>query len=344
MTVSRVLAFCGLSVGLTGALAAQPQTPPKPDPAKPTQPDRPETGKPDPARPAAVARGDETSMLKQLEGRWKVEVSVNPAMWNPHLFKDEARPADGAKPAAHDQADLSKTVTGYSNVKLILGERVVQETTVLLDMKAKMDRGDKPDDKPRTKTPGDDKFRGVSLLSFDEKDRTYSMVFVDNCQGDMHYCTGSYDAGANRIVFNSVDHGPAVTDRRTSGAPSNPNSSPTSSPNSTPNSSPDHGKWQGLAGMQVVLELVGPDEHRVTMYATGNPYPARPATGAPGDGNNPGGSPTDKPRTDQPTDRASQPMSPADGAIVYRAVYRRASGSDLDKFRDALRLSDAAER
>lgn len=366
MTVSRVLAVCGLTAAVSCALAVQPQTPPKPDTTRPdnTRPDnaRPDPSRNDPNNPSRSDRSvsDEAGRLKQLEGRWKVEVSIDPAMWNPHLFKDDARPGSdenkpGKSPSGKSPSDKpasdapsartpdgapagSKVVTGYSNVKLILGDRVLQETTVLPDMKAKMDRGmdrdSSTDDKPARqsgKAAGDEKFKGVSLLSFNENDRTYSMVFVDNCQGEMRHCTGTYEAGANRIVFNAAPHG------HDKDAQHKPDSSTS-----------DHSKWQAASGMQVVLEFVSPDEHRVTMYASGmtaEPNRVKPTTGAPGDGNNPGASPGVSPKSGVPaTDRPSHPMNDAAGKVVYQAVYRRASGADLDKFRDALRLSDAAER
>jgi len=529
MRSSSILAVCGTCLAVCGAAFAQNST---------TRPDsnnnkdntintRPATQPERTARGNQQANAGEQQILRQLEGTWKVEVSVNTSMWNPHLFKDGAgkdgmgkdrmnktpgtdgtrqtnpgattpgtanpgttnpgatnpgttnpgtTPGAGSPPGAGTYSTAGfQTFTAYSGARLVLGDNVLQQTTIIPDMpmmKKGMDAtmGRTPESgKLNNKSGADDEYKGMFFLSFDEPSNTYNMVFMDNCHGQMHFASGNYDSSTNRIVFNSSEEGygrngdayrsdrPAHGYTPGAAGDGRNDADRANDPNRTKNpggvnandprnndvkrdadgkdgvveenreairdalqNSNRGGASDGMmkqhGDVQVVLEIISPDEHRVTMYTSNGPNQSdrlgTPGMDRPGmtpDGTRdrvPTGEPARTPDPDPSTNptrsnspshvndptrindpkkttdgtrstdpshvndpsRITPPTNPGvtdrdsktqpgdranpnagwnnrdlsrDGRVVYRAVYTRAAGAELAKFRDLLRTSES---
>lgn len=414
MKITSLIAACGLCVAFGTASAQTEQSNRQP-----------------PSRPANASETASTgnvsgvgAILKQLEGSWKVDITVNTELWNPHLFKDvqSDRPsernddspdasdkkdrratdrASGDKPAS---GDGMKTFTGYTRTELILGD-VLQQTTSMPDLESTIGMGvnemphnkngdhEKKDrirdgDREPSKAHSDRNskhasgFKGVSLLSFDEGSKTYSMVFVSNCESQMHLKNGTYTTNGNQIVFHeSHDHTFAASSPSTSqpnerpdtnseakpatptddasapagrgnesvnpGNPNNPSMNPdqrTTQPSIDTARSNHATAWKStMSGCQVVIDIISPDEHRVTMYATEGPLvpsPSNPGTPARLDSTPPDNA-SGINRNVQPN--GNEPaIALTAGKVVYRAVFRRAAGDEITRTREMTRLTEAS--
>ena len=296
MKVSSLVAACGLCVCLAGPLVAQTE---KPSPSRVYAP----------STPASASSSDHLSLLKQMEGQWKVDVSVNTSLWNPHLFTNdkkgtnpsEANPTNPANPttptnpsnptdparnpdSTQNGAETMQSFTAYSTSKLILGENVLQQSTVMPDLKSRMSaedkRNDRSENRSETKSVSQEMFKGLSLLSFDENAKTYSMAFLSNCESQIQLKSGTYQATSTQLVFQG-SHGHQNESYGQPNTTAQPGHSPNSVPNSAPNSNPvDSAKsptWRpsdnaahanAMMGCQVVVDIISPDEHHVTMYAS----------------------------------------------------------------------------
>ncbi|XVJ60452.1 MAG: hypothetical protein HEQ23_14070 [Tepidisphaera sp.] len=416
MKVTKLIAACGLCVAFGTASAQTEESTSQPS-----------------SRPANTSNGASTgnatgvgAILKQLEGSWKVDITVNTELWNPHLFKDvrSDRPSDrnDASPDQSDKKDSRttdrasgdrlasgdgmKTFTGYTRTELILGE-VLQQTTSMPDLDSTMGMG--VDEMPHSKNGDHDKkdrirdgdgdrdpskghsdrnskhasgFKGVSLLSFDEGSKTYSMVFVSNCEDQMHLKNGTYTTNGNQIVFHgSHDHTFAAGAPSTSQPNERPNTNSEAKPATpTDNASANPGRgnevvnpgnpnnpsmnpddrttqpsidtarsnhataWKStMSGCQVVIDIISPDEHRVTMYATEGPLvpsPSNPGTPARLDSTPPDNA-SGINRNIQPS--GNEPaIAMTAGKVVYRAVFRRAAGDEIARTRELTRLTNAS--
>ncbi|HLO42652.1 MAG TPA: DUF1579 family protein [Phycisphaerales bacterium] len=278
------------------------------------------------------------------------------------------------------------TISGVAETKLILGGQILQQTVLVENMgqamaKPSVQPGNRPgsgaqpidpnssehdatnpgqpapNDENRSRVPGAEHrdatmqpalgergFTGVSFIAFDENSRTYSIAFMDSMHGEIRYDTGTFDAASNRIVFDGRDPG-------TGGGMNRPSSA---SPPSTPaTGTPRADTRQTASGhdnVRVVLELLGNDQHRVTMYKVGgvqnipeldrNASTPTPAA-TPGNRNQPAESSSGQPSTPSSTDARSFEKP---GNIIYQATFTRTSGSDSQRIQDALKNSESKSR
>lgn len=294
------------------------------------------------------------------------------------------KPLDGERvkrlgaPEVSDEIPNAQTMNGYAETKLIMGDKILQQTVVVTGgdsmnpQSPRIQPGNRPGSaQPANPAPaspadatrddatpsqpgtahrtgvhsnGDHKqggYTGMSFLSFDEATRTYSIVFMDDMKGEIRYDTGTFDAAANRIVFDGRD---PVMGNENPNRPSSavaPNAPATGTPrNDTNRTAASHDN------VRVVLELLGNDQHRVTMYKvggmaapTGEPAgkPAREPNDANTDTNlnNPNG------RT-APLANDRDFEKPAN--IIYQATFTRTSGTDNERVQEALREAEGRSR
>ncbi len=131
-------------------------------------------------------------------------------------------------------------------------------------------------------------FRGLSFISFDADSQQYHCAFLDSRSGKIQSDCGTYNESEKRIVFNGREDTGAA-EKGAKGARA------------------DH-------NVRVVVELLSPTQHRVTMY---NLDAASP-TGRPGQPRDPS---TPTAALDRETD------------VIYRATYTKASGDDAAQYR-----------
>lgn len=351
------------------------------------------------------------SILSELEGVWRVEVSMHPTHWKSHKGGGDSRILGTPEPRTRDSLDRNNEesgrdpnrndpnntnpdrndpnnpnrndpnrpttdrltpgtvdrgtpgdlgadavrLVGFAETRLVLGENFLQETIVLPNVSSATPGSTSPTDsttepgtpsrttdRPNT-TPsvGDDTFRSMSFLTFDEASQRYSMVCMDSRKGEMHYDTGTFDASSRKIEFTG---GKEKNTSSTIGTPERDSM--------TGYNAEKHGK------VRVVLEILGPDEHRVTMYKT----KSTTSTTTPGtnrdsmDRTNTPGTPG-SPRTPA-TPEGTQPRDgsqPRDGTqrdtyaagneeIVYRATYTRVRGSDAQRYQQMLEQDRSLSR
>lgn len=343
MRNTRLLLACGtiMSVMTAGALAQNEQ------PSKPTQPipDRPVIEPVFPTTPSKTTTSTSApDILRQMEGVWRVEIQCNHDHWNkdgmntPNRMSqpnsqpnprpvDPSRPNDPLKPTDQDRTNPTqptdpskpadpnnpdkiqdpfkrnqpgvnsgelKQYVGYAETKLILGGNVLQEKIIIPDMLA-TGSGKTPgriDGSPTTVPSSADSnmFRGLGLISFDPGSQQYHCVFVDSRSGQMHHHTGSYNESEKKLVF----------DAGSSSEPGKPGM--------------EH------KNVRVVVDMISPTQHRVTMYAND-------ATGR---------SPTIPPTPNTPARENTRTTTDDEGSVIYRATYTKASAEDAPKFRRLL--------
>jgi hypothetical protein len=309
----------------------------------------------------AVASSTE-SILKELEGSWTVTVKVDSRFWHKEVggapgyespdrdandrtenndqdrddndsspTRDSRSPA--ARPGSESEPAGTKTLEGRAQTRLIFDDNILQEVVVLPGTSGPTDA------RSPERVESNDGLQMMSFLSFDEASRKYSIVIMNDKSGKMHFDTGTYDAAARRIVFNGygapADVTPSPLDRTRdpSGAGRDDRTQPgqnRDNPSSPPNQ-PDRDldSWTsspGYANVRVVLEITGPDEHRVTMYKS-SPVADRPTTttstpGTPGTTTRPG-QPGSDPQTRTPD------TEPLGGSVIYQATYKRSASTEV---------------
>jgi hypothetical protein len=363
MNARNLICVCGAAAALfvTPAMAQQgtnpaprPATPREPGAAQPATPSQP--GQRDQDRDRRAGDAEVSSVLERLEGVWKVEVSMNDSMSKkPDDMKNkqpnEQDPARRDATTSRDdktpaglQTTTSKTFSGYAERKLVLGENILQETIVVPDM----DMGMK--DRQPTQTPSPDGnradhdgFRGMSFISFDEGDQSYRIVFMDSKHNDMHVDAGTYDASRSRIVFHGKEGKHMDGSAKHNGTKSGTQSDPADfarQPARDKDMMPNGGKrFSDHGDVRVVVEIIGDDQHRVTMYKVSSDMdvtrPGEPRTGDPA-----ASRPASTPGTQRDADKNNPDTMrdfPANAeAVVYRAVYTRASGAEANRYQQLI--------
>jgi len=266
---------------------------------------------------------------------------------NPSDAQRTDRDSQTGRPAGMTSTD-SKSFTGYAERRLVLGENILQESIVIPAMGHDGMKQDNPANRPQdTMRTSDDQnaFRGMSFLSFNEENDTYRIIFMDSKHNDIHVDSGEFDASRSRIVFHGESDKSWKSDssHKTTGTPG------TKSDPADFARQPGRDKDMKITGksgfsqhgdVRVVLEIIGADQHQVTMYKVGT------------DANRPGESRTGTPSTTTTTPASGQPdaANRPDGtrpdtmrdlpsnaeSIVYRAVYTRATGAEATRFRQLI--------
>lgn len=149
------------------------------------------------------------------------------------------------QPGGGGQASIpgGKTFSGYAETKLVLGGNILQQTIVVPDMMQGNDAGRRDNVPGAGIAANDQMYRGMSFIAFDNNSNEYGIVFLDSRQGTIHCDRGTYDESGRRLVFNGHE------------------GSEMSAPKDDMHKM-DHG-----GNVRVVLEVLSPTQHRVTMYA-----------------------------------------------------------------------------
>jgi hypothetical protein len=283
------------------------------DPNRPsTDPNRPATDRDrpvnDPTRPATDPEQTTKPTPPSDPNR---DSTVNPTdPNNPNRVQDPfKRDTDAARPGQPgttqpgttqpgmtDKMVGGKTFVGYAETKLIMGDHILQQQMVVPDM-LNDGLGREPGRVDGAPAAGNEiainneMYRGMSFLAFDDASNEYTIVFLDSRRGEIHCDKGTYDESSRRIVFHGKDDHAVkggAGDRRMS----------------------DHGD------VRVVLEVLSPTQHRVTMYASDvSGAGTRTGTGDttwknPNDIQN--RNPADAPATTDGTRRDTTPARPTD--------------------------------
>lgn len=292
----------------------------------------------------------------------KRDATVNPNdPDNPNRIKDPfKRDTDSSRagqpgstqPGSVEKMIGGKSFVGYAETRLIMGDHILQQQIVVPDM-MNDGLGREPGRVDGAPGAGNDMvtnngmYRGMSFLAFDDAANEYTIVFLDSRRGEIHCDKGTYDESSRRIVFyGKGDHAArgADGDRHVK----------------------DHGD------VRVVLEVLSPTQHRVTMYAS-DMTGGGTRTGAgeaawknPNDiqNRNPADAPatTDGTRRDGTPERSTDPANKdrldnkgapdtkpnvdnsnrltargdVQGTMIYQATYTKASNEDSPRFRRLL--------
>lgn len=332
--VHATLAVVGLAAGTVSAQDYQPKRDTTQPGVQPSTQPRRDTNLSD--------SNDPISVLRKTEGQWRVEVRAKPGFWSMKPGKEGMEPRRDTTPDRTNQPgqpdrtpprdpnrpdrDMDKpdrnidkdqpadrpsstlgalpAKRGLCESKIAMDGSVLQQRTFIFDVDSDMNRDITSPSEP---------VQFVSYLSFDKPADRYSMVIVCGKDGSMKFDTGKYELSQDKIVFLG-DHSGSDSDR-TSPAVRPGGQSPSSV------SPPDSGRnlGYGLGNHRVVLEILGADQHRVTMYSQDSKSTST----------NPPGTP--------PTSPVSNPSQLDDSNIVYQATYTRISGADADKLQNLLR-------
>jgi hypothetical protein len=218
-----------------------------------------------------------------------------------------------------------RSYVGYAEAHLVLGDSILQESIMIPDLDAKT----APGDSMAVREPGKHSFRGVSYLGFDAPSRTFTMTFMDSRSGRICYDTGSFEASENEITFQGHGMHKGKAEKMEHADHEKADHDKANREDHDKARAEKHEMGEGMAmehrlgDVRVVLEILGPDQHRVTMYRDASPMnkdegsQPRPITGSDGD-HNPAGK-----------ELASN--------VVYRATYTRARGDDASKYKTLLR-------
>jgi len=286
---------------------------------------------------------------------------VDPA--NRDAVRRDGTKHDGTK---HDGMMVGKTKTysGYAERKLILGEQVLQETAVVPDMMMD-DRTTRPVTNPNDRAPtpdmaGRDAFRAMSFISFDAPSNSYKLVCMDSRKGEIHSSIGTLDSGQNKIVFHSDSKGDmnSVAHRTVDGTstPTPPNTQPgTKSDPADFSRQPARDKdtlgtggWHDEHGFHTVLEIMGNDQHQITVYQVNSAVMHTDGTHKDAwdkDRVNKDGTHKDawdKDRVNKDGTHNTALLS--HDSVVYRAVYTRASGAEATRFQRLINDEHAVTR
>lgn len=298
------------------------------------------------------AKLDNSRILRQLEGAWKVEVSLNEKYFGPsgsggfeYEGADDARGSDqrGRESTVRPTTPPDSTSTGgmmelsgVARTSLILGS-ILKESFAILPASDSPSSdpsrpvGAAPRDDDSRMASGKAALRCLSFIACEDGDTEYSMAIMDNQRSGIRFATGSLDVATNRIVFSSEGS------KKQS---ANPGSITTPGDRTQPKTgNVDH----HMGDVSVVVELYGPNRHRVTMYSGNVPDASRPGTPGQGAGQDRTDERSrsdqdrrtgDPARTDQ--DPAARKLSTDDGNIVYQATYTRMSDAEAAKYREML--------
>ncbi|MGE3108143.1 MAG: DUF1579 family protein [Phycisphaerales bacterium] len=328
---------------IISATQSQPNQPNRPN--QPNQPGQP--GQPiQPGRNQPTNAASATSVVRQLEGVWRVEVKVNPS-----LFMEQAGQKDGMSPSRTnprpdrpgneapgttrdtDHAkDMSKTCSGYAVSDLIMGDQILRQSLVSYDM-GKLSGHDgmsQPGNRNDPNSPSRDR-NDPNSPSRNPNDPNAPGKDRDNRDAKADLTTGSRAfTGLSFISFDPQrDQYQAVfMDSRTGEIESRSGTfdatgsrivfeDGTSNYGTSPSDQNRSMRDAARQNVRVVVEILSNDRYRVTMHkigATGTPSPST-------DRNNP------------------TPASPTTGTnldkdVVYEATYTRASATEEQTIRD----------
>lgn len=309
-----------------------------------------------------------------------------------NAMQDAQRRQDGYPRNDDDQSTMAsdakhENIRGVAETRVILGNVLQGEAYI---MRADGKNSDKIDWKS-----ADEGMKCLSYIAFNPDTGSYDAVFMNNKDNEMMYSAGTYDQANRRIVFQGTpgDSGSAADrawDRLDTGRPdmNRPDTNRRDIDrreaerdetnrgdrgNRTDRDRPDReqnarGPWnegdgnrsaqaRGSGEVTVVLEVLGKDKHRVTMYR-GAPDLRESDSGSidrPGtdlDHESSGARPTsrdqglrdeanrnnpDRANRDRDNkDRGERSMSDGSdlaGNIVYRATYTRVDGAEAAEFR-----------
>ncbi|CAG0982915.1 hypothetical protein PHYC_01865 [Phycisphaerales bacterium] len=303
-TSRLILAFVGATVGLAGQVSAQPDNPSKAPAPRP--------------QPGAIA-GDPAAILKRMEGVWKVEFRSAPSFGKENVNPGApARPDDNQpnrdkdKPDQPDRNRDAVTTSGIAETKMVMNDAVLHQRAFMLGGLPGSEGSGTP---ARSQS---DPVEFASYLSFDKPAERYSMVIVCGKDGSIKFGTGRFEATATRIVFesDSTDHRP---DRSSPDIKPGGQNQPAINPR-------DSGSAYGFGDARVVLEILGNDQHKVTMYAKSPSATATPPA--------------------QPSSPAGTPARTAteQSDILYQATYTRADGAEAQRLRDLIREKPLPDR
>lgn len=244
----------------------------------------------------------------------------------PATRTDAPRTNPNRTPDANQPGGLAgaKTYVGYAETKLVMGDNILQQNVIIPDMQLDGTARDaqRIDGAGVENRPGDNQmFRGMSFLAFDAENQQYSCVFMDSRNGQIHCDHGTYDESARRLVFNGRE-----------------GNSHTGQGNNADNRAGMHDK-----NVRVVVELLSPTQHRVTMYKGGDAAnttrttttPSSPAQ--PGQANQPNqpNQQRDINNTGRPLDNTNTALNNM-GEIIYQATYTKAANDEAVRFRRLL--------
>lgn len=230
-----VAAICGTVISVTLAQTSRPQSQdPNQQPTNQQDPNRRDTQRDTNQRDASqpytrpALRNDEASRLMQrMQGVWNVDMRVDPASWKQMIGRtttDDLNQRDSTR--GTQEAGLTKTLRGTSEVKILLDGQVMQERCRISDGAGSMDKG----------LSGE--FNKISLLTLEPNARTYEMALVSDCHDGMVLDRGSYTVQGDRLEFRC-------------------------DPNSAMKNQQHASNFQPSRG---VIEMLGDDSYRVTMY------------------------------------------------------------------------------
>lgn len=361
---------------------------------------------------------DTRSVLQRMVGMWDVDIQVNPALWPSMTGSNHSPSGDtssrgahaenrsdnrsengsdnrsdqgagnggfepqsfnrqsGANTTRHGNATTGAPLAmkGIAEISLVLDDTILRERVFVMDqdeltgMRGTSDASGAQNSAQGAadQRMGTGPMQALSFFSFNENDGTYSVVFMNSLDGSIHYDAGHFDATSNRIVFTGAGR---------SGA--HPTSGDRVSGHSTTTGTSKPSGWSN-ENVRVVLEILGDDSHRVTMYVDDMPggiasgattrdsgsttpgatTPRGTNPGANDPVNTPANTPANTPDTGRPvgaTGTADRPGDTGrDGATragatanalppnaVYQATFTRVSDADAGRRRG---LIEEAER
>ncbi len=342
---------------------------------------------------------DGQALLQNLEGIWRVDATINDSymkMAKNKMHSDMKRDRDMDRDARRDnQRDAEREtwneddkkmagktddaqLKGVAETRLILGNVLQGEAYI---MKADGKNPDSID----WNSAGEG-MKGLSYIAFNPDTGTYDAVFMNNKDNEIMYSAGTYDKENRRIIFhgkadNKGSEANSTWDRREMNRPGidrdkdrdEATRRDRDNRNWTDRDQPQRDardRWndrddnrdmnaRGLGEVTVVLEVMGNDKHRVTMYrGTPNFNTTGLNNDRPGmtpDNDNDGAWPTtrDQNQRDQNEREQAKRGNPdrenkddanktmRDGTdlannIVYQATYTRVSGAEAAEFRRKL--------
>lgn len=258
----------------------------------------------------------------------------DPNRTNPDRNNPDRTNPDRTTPSSGTLSSAPVRLHGVAEASMIMEGNVLRERLYITADQTGLMKS--PDSTPGTSTPsrttpeggsvaGIDPFQVLMFLAVNDSPDTYSIAIMNSCDGKMHVDTGRYDTSSNKISFEGQNAGKndRGTINRTPGTtrpgndPANRGTEPGNDRLDTPDRRTLNTSHDG--NVRVVLETMGSDKYRVTMYGgTGTMRPA---------------SPNDSSRTSTDT--------LADG-VIYQATYTRVSGTEERQLRDMLKTAAEA--
>jgi hypothetical protein len=292
----------------------------------------------DPNRPRDPNNQDDPGRPTQPPTPAADPTPSNPDPDNPNRIKDPFKQTDpnqpsnqpGTRPSTQpgqpgnqlsNQPGMtgSKTFVGYAEYQRVLNNNILQQKIVIPDMMGTglgrtPQRIDGSPTAPSTNpnlANNNEMFRGMSFLGFDAGSQQYHCVFMDSRSGGFHCDHGTYNESQKRLVFEGKggDHA----------------------------DKPGMDKGMHKTGnVRVVLEVLSPSQHRVTMYSADRSTTTTPTRTTPSSPATPSTTPGQPRDNNADRDNVNTNLNTADGTIIYQATYTKASTDDAPKYRRLL--------